>query len=94
MKSKSGVFYICSNAKHGCRFRMLAVYHNRKMQEKEIKDLLTKGRTKKLDGFQNKTGSPYSAVVILNKDYSYRLLFDYRPRTLVWRREDTPCTKN
>ncbi len=44
------------------------VIANRKMNETEVSDLLTKGQIGPLDGFRSKAGKPFSAVLRYNKE--------------------------
>jgi DNA topoisomerase III len=60
--------YGCSNWKNGCRFTIWKTIAGKKISEKVARDLLSKGRTDKIDGFRSKKGSTFRASLILDKE--------------------------
>lgn len=62
--------YGCSNwnAQPKCDFTLWPTIAGKKLTDKNITDLLTKGYTSKIKGFKNKAGKPFEAVIELNKE--------------------------
>lgn len=56
-----------SREEGSCPFSISQV-SGRLISEKEVKDLLEKGRTEVLDGFKSKAGRKFSAAIVLNKE--------------------------
>ena len=67
--------YSCSGYKEGCKFVIWKNCFGKKITKTIAKELLSKGQTKKLDGFKSKTGKEYSAVLIIKEDGTVGLKF-------------------
>lgn len=53
-----------------CDFRLWRIVAGRSLSEADIKTLLKKGATKRLDGFTSKAGKAFSAALKLRADFS------------------------
>lgn len=67
--------YSCSGYKEGCKFVIWKNCFGKKITKTIVKELLSKGQTKKLDGFKSKTGKEYSAILIIKEDGTVGLKF-------------------
>lgn len=77
--------YGCANWKEsdgGCKFVIWKNMSGRDMSAEEVKQILENGHTDGyLEGFTSKkTGKPFSAKVILNKEGPYSTSFEFPPR--------------
>lgn len=75
-KSKKGAY--CSNFKNDeftCDFFVFKKMASKTLSEKNITDLITKGRTTKIKGFKSKAGKPFEAVVLLDEEYKTKFHF-------------------
>lgn len=61
-------FYGCSNYKNGCTFSISKIISGKKLTQKNIKDLLEKRETSKIQGFKSKTGKAFEAILTVNND--------------------------
>lgn len=61
-------FYSCSNYKNGCTFSISKIISGKKLTQKNIKDLLEKRETSKIQGFKSKTGKAFEAILTVNND--------------------------
>lgn len=60
--------YSCSNWKDkNCNFAIWKEISGKKLSKKDVKDLLSKGSTQKIEGFKSKKGSRFSATLVLDK---------------------------
>lgn len=60
--------YSCSNWKDkNCKFVIWKEIAGKKLSKNDVKDLLSKGSTKKIEGFKSKKGSHFSATLVLDK---------------------------
>lgn len=60
--------YSCSNWKDkNCKFAIWKEISGKKLSKKDVKDLLSKGSTQKIEGFKSKKGSRFSATLVLDK---------------------------
>lgn len=66
--------YGCSNYKNGCKFRMGGIICKRVITPNHAKQLLTEGRTEKIEGFLSKNGKPFSAVLKMEEN---KVVFDF-----------------
>lgn len=64
IENKKG--YGCDRWKEGCDFIIWKTIANKNLTKLNVKDLLTKGETKELDGFRSKSGKTFSSKLILN----------------------------
>lgn len=65
--------YGCSNYKEGCKFA-IGKFRNKKLTDKQITDLLTKGKTNKIT-FKAKNGNSYQGYLFLNNDKNIEFAF-------------------
>ena len=64
--------YGCSQFKEGCNFRMPFAFMGKKISEKQLVRLITKGSTVKLKGFKGDTGK-VDGTVVFNDQYEFAL---------------------
>ena len=60
--------FSCEKWKEGCGFTIWKVVANKKLSESVIKTLMTKKKTELLKGFKSKSGKPFEAYLLLNKE--------------------------
>ena len=70
--------YGCSAWKSGCKFAIWKTVSGKRISPAQAKQLLTKGRTGQLKGFNSKAGKPYSATLVLDKEHKVRMEFGER----------------
>ena len=74
--TKSPLGYACGRYKeNGCKFGFFGVVSGRALTVPEARQLLERGRTERLSGFQSKAGNLFSAALLLKDG---RLVFDFR----------------
>ena len=73
MKGKTAIG--CSNYK-GCGFKIPFILFGKKLTEKQIQDLITKGKTSKLKGFTEHAESLAEGVLLLSDDFKIELKTD------------------
>lgn len=64
LKGKYGTFYKCEN----CDFKISGKIAGKNITSSLVKELLTKGKTKKISGFKSKAGKDFSSSLILKDD--------------------------
>ena len=64
LKGKFGAFYKCEN----CDFKISGKIAGKNITSNLVKELLGKGKTKKIDGFKSKAGKDFSSSLILKED--------------------------
>lgn len=62
-------------SKTGCNFSIFKTVGNKALSEKQLTDLVVKGKTGKVKGFVGKSGKEFDAKLILNKDF--KVEFDF-----------------
>ena len=67
--------YGCSRYREGCPFTIWKVVAKKKLTEKQVAALLTRGHTSKLKGFKSKTGKSFAARLKL--DDTFKVAFDF-----------------
>jgi DNA topoisomerase III len=70
--------YGCSAWKGGCKFAIWKTVSGKRVSESQARQLLIKGRTRRLKGFKSKAGKPYSATLVLDAEHKVRLEFRER----------------
>ncbi len=60
--------YGCSNYKNGCKFRIGGIICKRVITPTHAKQLLTQGRTDKIEGFISKNDKPFSATLKMEEN--------------------------
>ena len=66
----------CTTYKEGCNFSIWKEIAGKTLTEKQIKDLLTKGKTGVIKGFKSKAGKPFEAILKLE---NFELKFEFAP---------------
>ncbi len=66
--------YGCSNYKNGCKFRIGGIICKRVITPAHAKQLLTEGRTGKIEGFVSKNDKPFSASLKMEEN---KVIFDF-----------------
>ncbi len=61
--------YGCDQFKQGCDFIFNSTIAHKKLTEKNVKDLLEKGKTDLIKGFKNKKGKKFDAYICLNDKF-------------------------
>lgn len=56
-------------SKSGCNFVVFKTFGDKALSEKQLTDLVVKGKTGKIKGFVGKSGKEFDAKLILNKDF-------------------------
>jgi len=70
-------FYGCKEWKEGCEFKIWKNISGKKLTEKVISDIVTKGKSEKLSGFKsNKTQKKFSARIVLKEDGKFTFDFN------------------
>lgn len=73
---KLGKLVGCTHfSKTGCNFSIFKTVGNKALSEKQLTDLVVKGKTGKIKGFVGKSGKEFDAKLILNKDF--KVEFDF-----------------
>lgn len=68
--------YGCDRYKDGCNFIFGSHFAKKKLTEKNIKDLLSKGKTSLIKGFKSRKDKPFDAY--LKTDNDYKIKFEYK----------------
>jgi DNA topoisomerase-3 len=76
VRTKTGLFYGCSEFRNGCTFQLPGMLLKREIPEKHVVELLVNGRTSRIHGFKSKnTGKKFDAHLRL--DDSLKVAFDF-----------------
>jgi DNA topoisomerase-1 len=71
-------FYGCDQYRDsGCRFSVNVFVARKKLTDKQIETLCTKGKTAVIKGFINKQGKPFDAMLKVNEGTSWRTEFEF-----------------
>lgn len=62
--------YSCSGWKTGCKFTIWKTVAGKKLTDKHVNDLITKGKTSKIKGFTKKAGGTFDAYLVMKEDGS------------------------
>lgn len=68
----------CSEYKNGCNFTIWKEIASKKLSEKNIKDLISKGKTTLIKGFKSSAGKEFEAFLVL--DENFKTAFEYAPK--------------
>ncbi|MBR3767607.1 MAG: topoisomerase C-terminal repeat-containing protein [Clostridia bacterium] len=68
--------YGCTGYKEGCKFRIPGALCKRVITPTHAKQLLTEGKTQKIEGFISKTGKPFSAKLVMKENKAVFLFED------------------
>lgn len=75
IRSEKG--YICSGVKDkSCTYGVLRTVASKKLTDKQLQSLITKGKTGFIKGFKSKSGKEFSARLRLNKEH--KIEFDFK----------------
>ncbi len=75
--------YGCTNWKEGnCEFKVWKQIAGKTLTPENVKELLTKKKTKPIEGFKNKKGSLFTASLKLEKDGNVSFDFDFPQKTI------------
>lgn len=69
--------YCCSGWKEGCNFTIWKTISGRKITEKNVRDLVQKGKTDLITGFTSKSGKPFDAYLVVD---GQKISFDFPHR--------------
>lgn len=71
----------CNRWKQGCTFSIWRETYGKELTDKDMQELVEKGRTELIQGFKKKDGSgTYDARLVLNNEFKVRLEFDNSAR--------------
>jgi DNA topoisomerase III len=70
--------YGCSRYREGCKFAIWKVVAGKRLTERHVQALLTRGATDRLKGFTSKAGKTFEARLKLDPDY--KVTFDFESR--------------
>lgn len=70
--------YGCSRYREGCKFAIWKVVAGKRLTERQVQALLTRGATDRLKGFTSKAGKTFEARLKLDPDY--KVTFDFESR--------------
>lgn len=75
--TKSQSNYYCSNykAEKPCNFSLYTTQYGKKLTEKNISDLIQKGKTALIKGFKSKAGKDFEAYLSLDENFKVKLEF-------------------
>lgn len=69
-------FVGCSEYKNGCKFSINKTIAGKKLTDKNIKDLIEKGKTSKIKGFTSSKGTKFEAALKLDGT-EHKVIFDF-----------------
>jgi len=70
-------FYGCDQYRQGCSFSVNVVIAKKKLTDKQIETLCTKGKTALLKGFTSKQGKPFDAFLVCSEATEWRTKFQF-----------------
>jgi DNA topoisomerase-1 len=73
-------FYGCDQFRQGCTFIVSVVVAKKKLTDKQIETLCTKGKTALLKGFTSKLGKPFNAFLVCSEATEWKTKFEFEPR--------------
>ena len=65
----------CSGYSSGCKFSISNKIAGKSITDKNVKDLISKGSTEKITGFNSKKGNKFDAKIILDENYKTAFSF-------------------
>jgi DNA topoisomerase-3 len=83
--------YGCSRYREGCKFAIWKVVAGKRLTERQVQALLTRGFTEPIKGFKSKAGKPFAASLKLDSDF--KVAFDFERQTAQRVTERTPVPK-
>lgn len=79
LENKKG--FGCNRFRDGCDFVIWKTVAKKKMTQKQVGDLLAKGRTGEIKGFTSKAGKKFAASLKMSADFKVEFDFDSAPGT-------------
>jgi DNA topoisomerase-1 len=73
-------FFGCDQYRDGCTFSINVVIAKKKLTDKQIAALVTKGTTGLLKGFTSKQGKPFDATLICNEGTEWKTKFQFESK--------------
>jgi DNA topoisomerase-1 len=70
-------FFGCDHYRRGCTFSLNVVIAKKKLTDKQIETLVTKGKTSLIKGFTNSQGKPFDAFLFCNEATNWRTKFQF-----------------
>ena len=83
--------YGCSRYREGCKFAIWKVVAGKRLTERQVQALLTRGFTEAIKGFKSKAGKLFAASLKLDSDF--KVAFDFERQTAQRATERTPVPK-
>lgn len=72
-------FFGCDQYRQGCTFSVNATIAKKKLTDKQIETLCTKGRTPLIKGFVSKQGKPFAAFLVCTAKTDWKTKFEFEP---------------
>jgi DNA topoisomerase-1 len=73
-------FFGCDQFRQGCTFTVSATVAKKKLTDKQIETLCTKGKTALLKGFTSKMGKPFDAYLVCDETTEWKTRFKFESR--------------
>ncbi len=73
-------FYGCSQYREGCTFSVNVLIAQKKLTDRQIETLCTKGKTGIINGFTNKQGKPFDAMLVCNEGTAWRTALEFEKK--------------
>jgi hypothetical protein len=73
-------FYGCDQYRQGCSFSVNVVIAKKKLTDKQIETLSTKGKTALIKGFTSKQGKPFDAFLVCSEATEWRTKFQFESK--------------
>jgi DNA topoisomerase-1 len=73
-------FFGCDQFRQGCTFTVSATIAKKKLTDKQIETLCTKGKTALLKGFTSKMGKPFDAYLVCDETTEWKTRFKFESR--------------
>ncbi|AXC16430.1 DNA topoisomerase I (plasmid) [Acidisarcina polymorpha] len=70
-------FFSCTRYRDGCTFSINRTIAKKKLTDKQIETLCTKGETGIIKGFVNKQGKPFDAILMCSSNTNWRTTFTF-----------------
>jgi DNA topoisomerase-1 len=73
-------FFGCDQFRQGCTFTVSAIIAKKKLTDKQIETLCTKGKTALLKGFTSKMGKPFNAFLVCSEATEWKTRFQFESK--------------
>lgn len=74
--------YYCSRYREGCKFILWDTIASKKLEPEQVKKIIANKQSDWIEGFISKKGTPFTAIIKLDKDFKTIFSFDKNPSTL------------